>query len=214
MRSSFPGLCIIIFLIYIGVMIYGDQQQNQKHQLFEITYATMPPPPVRNFTPAELAGLELQQIYVDRFAEIAVQEMSIFGIPASIILAQGLLESAAGSSALANKYHNHFGIKCSKNWKPNQCGIHPEKPDDGSFVFYATAWESYRDHSEFLMKKRYYHLLNHGANYKAWARGLKKAGYAEDPNYAPKLIRLIEDLGLYKYDNLTPEYFVEISNDI
>jgi len=129
-----------------------------------------------------------QMNYVKRFAKVAQGEMHKYGIPASITLAQGLLESNAGKSPLADKHNNHFGIKCfSKKCKKGHCSN------------FSDAWESYRAHSEFLQGGRYKHLLKE-SNYKTWAHGLVKAGYATDQQYGHKLIRLIEDLELYRYD--------------
>ena len=138
--------------------------------------------------------------YVKRFAKVAQGEMHKYGIPASITLAQGLLESNAGKSPLANKYNNHFGIKCfSKKCKKGHCSNFSDDSHKDFFRNYPTAWESYRAHSEFLQRNRYKHLLKE-TSYKTWAHGLVKAGYATDQQYGHKLIRLIEDLELYRYD--------------
>ncbi len=158
-------------------------------------------PPVRHRTPEELAKLKRQQAYVDRFAAVAVSEMKKYGIPASITLAQGVVETNSGASTLASKHNNHFGIKCfSKKCKKGHCVNFSDNTHKDFFVRYETAWTSYRAHSEFLTGKRYRHLHDLGKDYKAWARGLKEAGYATDPRYPDKLIKVIEDLELYKYD--------------
>jgi len=143
-----------------------------------------------------------QYIYVKRFAEVARSEMEQFGIPASITLAQGLLESSAGKSPLAKQANNHFGIKCfSKKCKKGHCKNFSDDHHKDFFRTYPSAWESFRAHSLFLQKNRYKHLLDlEKTDYRNWAVGLKKAGYATDPNYAKKLIRLIESLDLGKYD--------------
>jgi len=147
-------------------------------------------------TPAQKAQIN----YVKRFAKVAQGEMHKYGIPASITLAQGLLESNAGKSPLANKYNNHFGIKCfSKHCKKGHCSNFSDDSHKDFFRNYSTAWESYRAHSEFLQRNRYQHLLKE-TNYKTWAHGLVKAGYATDQQYGHKLIRLIEELELYRYD--------------
>lgn len=142
--------------------------------------------------------------YVKRFAQVARIEMQKFGIPASITLAQGLLESDAGASKLARKHNNHFGIKChSKKCPKGHCvNYHDDSPKD-FFRQYGTAWESFRAHSEFLSRDRYkpLHKLK-STDYKGWARGLERAGYATGSEYAEKLIRLIEDLKLYQYDRM------------
>ena len=141
-----------------------------------------------------------QLIYVERYAEIAVEEMYRSGVPASITLAQGLLESRYGQSELAVKGNNHFGIKCH-NW--NGAGMYYDDDRKGEcFRKYASPEESYRDHSDFLrFRDRYRFLFDlEPTDYKGWAHGLKKAGYATDSKYPQKLISLIEEFELYKYD--------------
>lgn len=140
--------------------------------------------------------------YVKRFAHIAQIEMEKFGIPASITLAQGILESDAGGSKLARKHNNHFGIKChSKKCPKGHCVNYTDDSPKDFFRQYGTAWESFRAHSEFLSRDRYQplHKLK-STDYKGWARGLEKAGYATGSDYGEKLIRLIESLKLYQYD--------------
>jgi flagellum-specific peptidoglycan hydrolase FlgJ len=139
-----------------------------------------------------------QRSYIRRFAHVARAEMDQYGIPASITLAQGLLESQAGNSPLAKEANNHFGIKCfSKRCKKGHCRNFSDDHHKDFFRTYPSAWESYRAHSLFLQKDRYKHLLElPTTDYKGWAVGLKKAGYATDPQYANKLIRLIEGLEL------------------
>lgn len=143
-----------------------------------------------------------QYIYVKRFGDVARAEMEQYGIPASITLAQGLLESQAGKSPLARDANNHFGIKCfSKECRKGHCKNFSDDHHKDFFRTYSSAWESFRAHSLFLQKNRYKHLLElEKTDYKNWAVGLKKAGYATDPDYAKKLIRLIENLELNKYD--------------
>ena len=160
------------------------------------------PTAVRRRTPADMAKFKRHQAYVDRFAEVAITEMNKYGIPASITLAQGLVETNAGASTLATKHNNHFGIKCfSKKCKKGHCINFTDNTHKDFFVRYESAWASYRAHSELLAgKQRYRSLHDLGMDYKAWAHGLKAAGYATDPSYADKLIRMIEDLELYKYD--------------
>lgn len=141
--------------------------------------------------------------YIQRFGDVAIEDMKKYGIPASITLAQGLLESDAGQSRLAKESNNHFGIKCfEKNCKPGHCTNHSDDSHKDFFRKYDTVWESYRAHSLFLHRSRYQHLLKiPSTDYKSWAKGLSKAGYATDKKYADKLITLIETLKLYKYDN-------------
>lgn len=140
--------------------------------------------------------------YVERFAEVAQTEMGKYGIPASITLAQGLLESNAGESPLATRNNNHFGIKCfSRSCKKGHCTNFTDDSHKDFFRKYNNAWESYRAHSYLLRADRYKPLYKLGStDYKGWARGLKKAGYATDKYYAEKLINLIEELKLHQYD--------------
>lgn len=142
--------------------------------------------------------------YIEKYSSIAVSEMQRTGVPASITLAQGLVESAAGRSTLAVKANNHFGIKCHADWKGKKTYRDDDKADE-CFRVYPNAEASFRDHSDFLRyKDRYKSLFDlDPTDYKAWSRGLKKAGYATDPKYADKLIKVIEDYRLYRYDNGT-----------
>ena len=142
--------------------------------------------------------------YVKRYAKIAKTEMNKFGIPASITLAQGLLESNIGQSTLARRNNNHFGIKCfSRKCKKGHCSNFSDDSHKDFFRIFSSTWESYRAHSLLLKNnKRYSKLFKLGKkDYKNWAKGLKKAGYATDKTYADKLIRLIEELDLHQYDN-------------
>ena len=142
------------------------------------------------------------QIYVDNFKEIAQNNMKAHGIPASITLAQGILESGAGKGKLALSANNHFGIKCHKEWN-GESVKHDDDAAQECFRKYEDPAESYRDHSLFLTSRpRYSNLfkLDKG-DYESWAKELKSAGYATDVKYPDKLIGLIERFELYKYDN-------------
>lgn len=144
---------------------------------------------------------EIVTKYIDDFKGIAKNNMTQFGIPASITLAQGILESGSGTGVLSVKANNHFGIKCHKEWE----GPSVRHDDDSAqecFRKYEHASESYRDHSLFLTtRSRYASLFELPKDdYKAWAKGLKAAGYATDPKYPEKLISLIERYQLYQYD--------------
>ncbi len=143
-----------------------------------------------------------QQNYVKRFAEVARSEMRKFGIPASITLAQGLIESNAGDSRLSIENNNHFGMKCfSKTCRKGHCANFTDDSHKDFFRMYETAWESYRAHSIMLGGDRYKHLKKlKKSDYKAWAIGLQKAGYATDKRYAEKLVHIIEEMDLYQYD--------------
>ena len=139
--------------------------------------------------------------YIERFDDLAVSEMKRTGIPASITLAQGLLESDNGNSTLAVKANNHFGIKCHDEWKGERI-YHDDDRRNECFRKYVSAWESYRDHSNFLRgSQRYAFLFDlNQTDYKGWAKGLKKAGYATNREYAELLIRIIEENNLQMYD--------------
>jgi flagellum-specific peptidoglycan hydrolase FlgJ len=140
--------------------------------------------------------------YLKRFVPVAIREMKAYGIPASITLAQGLLESNVGESLLAVKNKNHFGIKCfSNNCKKGHCSNYTDDSHKDFFRKYDSDWASYRAHSLFLQKNRYRHLLKlPHSDYKSWARGLSKAGYATDKRYADKLILIINTLKLHRFD--------------
>ena len=140
--------------------------------------------------------------YVKYYSSIAMDEMVQFGIPASITLAQGILESGAGKGRLAVQANNHFGIKCH-DWNGKKI-YHDDDEEQECFRKYDNPEYSYRDHSLFLTNRvRYSFLFDFKRDdYKQWAKGLKKAGYATDPKYPQKLIDLIERYELYKYDNI------------
>lgn len=140
--------------------------------------------------------------YIDKYKDLAVEQMKQYGVPASITLAQGLLESGAGRSYLARKANNHFGIKCGGGWRGPYVLRDDDYPDE-KFRAYRSARESYEDHSVFLRNGRRYAFLFdlRRTDYKGWARGLKKAGYATNPRYADNLIALIERYDLDRYDH-------------
>lgn len=139
--------------------------------------------------------------YIKQYRDIAVQEMKRYHIPASITLAQGLLESGAGQSTLARKSNNHFGIKCGGDWTGRTVS-HDDDARGECFRAYKHPKESYEDHSKFLAgRPRYASLFKLSiTDYKGWARGLKKAGYATNPRYADQLIGIIELYDLHRYD--------------
>ncbi len=154
------------------------------------------------------ADITPQQRYVDRFAALAVTEMYRSGVPASITLSQGLLESRYGLSALAAEGHNHFGIKCHNDWKGKTMKVDDDLKGE-CFRVYDADIDSFHDHSDFLRyRDRYKFLFDFPVtDYKAWANGLKKAGYATDPAYPAKLIKLIEDYDLSRFDSAKPSDF-------
>jgi len=154
------------------------------------------------------AQQSLRESYIEEYAQLAVAEMNRSGIPASITLAQGILESGNGQSELARKSNNHFGIKCHSDWKGAKV-YHDDDEKGECFRKYDKPQYSFEDHTDFLMRgSRYAFLFELDPNdYKGWAKGLKKAGYATAPEYADRLIKIIEDEMLYRFDGgaaLTP----------
>lgn len=141
------------------------------------------------------------QLYIEKYSDIAKYEMEKHGVPASITLAQGILESGSGNGDLAKRSNNHFGIKCHTGWK-GQRVYHDDDEDQECFRKYANPRYSFSDHSQFLTGRSRYAALFRlpKDDYRGWAKGLKKAGYATDPKYPKKLISLIERYKLYTYD--------------
>jgi len=152
--------------------------------------------PPKNASYAEIVGA-----YIESYREIAQEEMLQYGIPASITLAQGILESGAGRGELTKKAQNHFGIKCHREWTGERV-YHDDDEAQECFRKYKDPKYSFRDHSLFLTtRSRYQNLFNlRKDDYKGWAKGLKKAGYATDPKYPDKLISIVERYKLDDYD--------------
>ena len=144
------------------------------------------------------------QDYINTYTKIAIEQEKQYGIPACITLAQGILESGSGRSRLATEANNHFGIKCHNDWKGKKIYKDDDKKNE-CFRVYDNAEQSYIDHSLFLVgKKRYAELFQLKiTDYKGWAKGLKKAGYATNPKYPQLLIDIIE---LYDLANITQTY--------
>lgn len=142
-----------------------------------------------------------RESYVVKYYKMAIREMNLYKIPASITLAQGIIETNNGTSRLAVEGNNHFGIKCQKVWT-GPTMTHDDDEKGECFRVYASADESYRDHSLFLTtRERYKRLFSYDIkDYKSWAYGLKEAGYATNPSYPQMLIKHIEELKLYEYD--------------
>jgi hypothetical protein len=149
--------------------------------------------------------------YIRAFKDIAINEMKIYNIPASITLSQGILESAHGTSELASENNNHFGIKCHSNWDGETVYLDDDKKNE-CFRKYSSAKESFRDHSLFLTENSRYSSLFSFKSYKKWARGLKKAGYATNPNYDKLLINIVKKHSLFKYDNNSQKKFYLSNN--
>jgi flagellum-specific peptidoglycan hydrolase FlgJ len=149
----------------------------------------------------KLSVVERVNNYVAAFSIVAIEEMKMYDIPASITLAQGILESGMGYSRLALDANNHFGIKCHSEWEGKRI-YHDDDEKGECFRVYRDPRSSYRDHSLFLISRSRYNLLFDLKieDYKGWAKGLKKAGYATDPKYSNKLINLIERYSLDRFD--------------
>lgn len=172
-KKCFRYLVTLIFILFLNVNIYSQNKSK--------------------------AALD----YIEKYKDVAMREMQEYKIPASVTLAQGLLESGNGNSELAKKSNNHFGIKCHKDWKGGRT-YHDDDEKGECFRVYKTPEESYRDHSKFLSNgQRYAFLFDLKiTDYKGWAKGLKKAGYATLPTYANVLINLIEKYDLTQYDDM------------
>jgi flagellum-specific peptidoglycan hydrolase FlgJ len=140
------------------------------------------------------------QAYINTYKDIAIAEMKRTGVPAAITLAQGIHESGAGLGDLVSRSNNHFGIKCKSNWT-GRTVKHDDDANQECFRAYDSASQSFVDHSNFLRNGSRYAFLfaNEPTNYKAWAQGLKSAGYATNPKYAPMLIKLVEKYNLNQY---------------
>lgn len=149
----------------------------------------------------QTSNVNSRQDYIDIFAKLAIQEMNEFHVPASITMAQACLESGNGNSELARIGKNHFGIKCNSSWSGPSIRKDDETRNE-CFRKYSTAIESFRDHSKFLTGgMRYQFLFDYKiTDYRKWAYGLKKAGYATDPQYPERLIKIIEEFQLHKLD--------------
>jgi len=193
--------CMILLMGSCGII----KKKNSSPQV-------QAPVPAQKTKPSETAKAGERQIpeiknhtavtYIERFKYIAIREMNNSGIPASITLAQGILESGNGNSELAIEGNNHFGIKCTPEWKGKTMLKDDDQKDD-CFRVYKTPEESFKDHTEFLKRKRYAPLFELDKNdYRGWATGLKAAGYATNPRYAELLISLIERYNLNSYDRM------------
>lgn len=169
-----------------------NQKIKIKRLRFVIFFAFM--------TVVSTLSADVYEDYISQYSDLAMDQQKEFGIPASITLAQGLLESSAGRSRLATEGNNHFGIKCHSDWDGDTMLRDDDRPNE-CFRVYSKAEDSYIDHSLFLGKRRYSMLYDLDiTDYAGWARGLKKCGYATDPNYADKLISIIERYALYTFD--------------
>lgn len=168
----------------------------------ELTPESFPPPKEEAHpTTQNRKGDELSpQQYIDRYSGIAVKQMKKYGIPASITLAQGIIESRSGNSTLAKVANNHFGIKCFAKRHKACCVKSYDDSNADSFVIFGSPEAAFKAHSQFLQKDRYKRLKKYGRNYAQWAYGLKACGYATDKTYGPKLISIIKRHNLARFD--------------
>ena len=155
------------------------------------------------------------EAYINKYKDLAIYHQGAYKIPASITLAQGILETAAGTSRLAVQANNHFGIKCKEEWTGKRI-YHDDDAKGECFRAYNSAEDSYMDHSLFLSQRKYYVSLFalDIYDYKAWAHGLQKCGYATDKQYGNKLINIIETYGLNKFDKLKVSEIKPIRDDV
>ena len=188
-------LIISLTINSCGLLKNNKQYKSKKNQ------KSIKQSPVVENKDQKITSFDRAELYIKTYSSVAKSEMNKYGIPASITLAQGLLESGLGIGYLAKNANNHFGIKCHKNWKGGR--IYYDDDEKGEcFRVYLNPLESYYDHSIFLKdRNRYSFLFDLKSNdYIGWAKGLKKAGYATDPKYSTKLINLIERYNLSRFD--------------
>lgn len=207
----------VIFMFMSGCFLYCTaylnfnspvQDQNQKKEIqkeskkqpFKTTFQDS----AVNTTEVAKKSLKTEnknvfEAYIERFKDVALAEQEKYGIPASITLAQGIIESAAGRSKMAIKDNNHFGIKCTLKCIGCRCANYADDDIYDMFRIFESAWESYREHSKILLNDRYKSCFK-SKSYKHWAKELQRCGYATSQRYAKNLINIIEKYKLYKYD--------------
>ena len=209
MKKIIVALLIIPFLASCGSRKRIAQSKKKQVEVVVETPPKSTPILIKNESPT-ISQSELIQNYIKKYSQIAIDEMQQYKIPASITLAQGILESSSGTSELSKRSNNHFGIKCHKSWNGAKT-YHDDDKKSECFRVYKNPSYSFKDHSLFLYgKKRYMNLFRLDiTDYKGWAKGLRKAGYATDKTYPKKLIKLIEDYQLYKYDAMALEKTVD-----
>jgi len=204
-------LFFLIFFVLLFVSCSSSRKisssKKKKETITESPYKTVAPvKQVQHVKKLQKSNKSLNKYslqYIKRYAPIAVSEMHKYNVPASITLAQGILESGNGRSQLASKSNNHFGIKCHTGWKGAKV-YHDDDEKGECFRKYKYVESSYEDHSQFLSGRRRYASLFKlkKTDYKGWSKGLKKAGYATDKNYPKKLIKIIETYELYEFDKI------------
>jgi Mannosyl-glycoprotein endo-beta-N-acetylglucosaminidase len=199
MRSG-AGVMKIAIVFLVGILLYrGFAPRRSTFDLGNDTgilgFSLAPA------EPATLRDIAVKE-YVERYGKVAIEEQSRYGIPASISMAQGIIESRCGESTLAENNNNHFGIKCfSKNCPKEHCSNFTDDTHKDFFRKYNSSWESWREHSKLLSQARYEPLKKYGNDYEKWAKGLQSLGYATDDSYAEKLITVIEKYNLNDLDD-------------
>lgn len=209
---SFRNLYILCFIAFVTACSSGRKvvsERKVRTTIVEPTDKNLPSvqqnkhvKDLKKKTSTSLNKYTLE--YIKKYAPLAVHEMHQYKIPASITLAQGILESGNGRSTLAKKSNNHFGIKCHKGWRGKRV-YHDDDEKGECFRKYKYVISSYEDHSKFLRtRQRYASLFKlNRKDYRGWAKGLKKAGYATDRRYPQKLIKIIEEYKLYEFDDVS-----------
>jgi len=182
-----------------GRIIFGKEEDKTPILTPESELVTVQPKQM-SFVPQIGQRLTNTEQYINRYKSVAISEMEKYGIPASITIAQGILESASGNSELSRRYNNHFGIKCRSS--SQKCVNYADDKPTDQFRVFKSAWYSYREHSILLSSSSRYSSLFKlkRTDYKRWARGLQRAGYATSKKYASSLIKIIERYNLQKFD--------------
>lgn len=201
---SYLKLCLKALVLFLVIIAFFKKEfiyENYLNKIKEVVITT-DSFKVQDLDPPKVPlDQDITLDYIDKFKDVAINEMRKYSIPASIKLAQGILESNSGQSRLAKENNNHFGMKCfSKNCNKDHCSNFNDDHHKDFFRKYANNWESWRSHSRMIVSGRYKGLRRYGNDYKAWARGLKELGYATDRRYAEKLICTIENYKLYQFD--------------
>ena len=199
----------LLALITFSILWSSCSLLKKEQKSAPLTQIIKPAEPVKNSDKVSTTNSSSiktpAESYIERYKNIAIAEMNGSGIPASITLAQGILESGSGNSKLAKEANNHFGIKCATEWK-GETVLQDDDNKDDCFRVYKSPEESFRDHTEFLKRKRYASLFELDKNdYRGWANGLKTAGYATNPRYAELLISLVERYDLSRFDRIENE---------
>lgn len=209
-KLVFVGSAAYLLLIYNpeSLPVSDDIPGLAVETALEIGASTKIEKPTKKKPKNEAAPVSAQELggesgdYVARYSKIAIEEMRKYGVPASISLAQGLIESRAGASKLAKNNNNHFGMKCfSRKCRKGHCSNFTDDTHKDFFRIFPNPWESWRAHSQMISTGRYAKLKKHGRDYRKWAKGLQSVGYATDRNYAEKLIGVIEKYDLNRFDH-------------